>query len=234
MNFTQMQERLRVELLRRIERGTLSVSLLARQTGYGQPHLSNFLHGRRQLSLDAVDRILAAQHLSSADLIASVRQRGGEDRADGAAQVPVVPHTTALFEPYVRPAVVMEMIQMPAGLLEKLRARVSVLRKSWERFVAVRISALEALPMEPLVLPDAIVLLDRHYDSLVGYRANRPTLFAVNNNGKLVLRYADFLAGRLVLRPHNHAFPVDLIEVREDDTPRRLIAGRAALVLNET
>jgi hypothetical protein len=123
---------------------------------------------------------------------------------------------------------------MPAGLLEKLRARVSPLRKSWERFVAVRISAQEALPMEPLVLPDAIVLIDRHYDSLVSYRANRPTLFAVNNNGQLVLRYADFLVGRLVLRPYNHAFPVDLLEVREDDSPRRLIAGRAALVLNET
>jgi hypothetical protein len=234
MNFTQMQERLRVELLRRIERGTLSVSLLARQTGYGQPHLSNFLHGRRQLSLDAVDRILAAQHLSSSDLIASVRQKYQNDAENSTAHVPVVPHNTALFEPYVRPAVVQEMIQMPAGLLEKLRARVSPLRKSWERFVAVRISAQEALPMEPLVLPDAIVLIDRHYDSLVSYRANRPTLFAVNNNGQLVLRYADFLVGRLVLRPYNHAFPVDLLEVREDDSPRRLIAGRAALVLNET
>jgi len=42
MNFTQMHERLRLELLRRIQRGTLSVSLLARQTGFGQAHLSNF------------------------------------------------------------------------------------------------------------------------------------------------------------------------------------------------
>ena len=234
MNFTQMQERLRVELLRRIERGTLSVSLLARQTGYGQPHLSNFLHRRRQLSLDAVDRILAAQHLSGSDLIASVRQKVQNEAENSTAHVPVVPHTTALFEPYVRPAVVQEMIQMPAGLLEKLRARVSPLRKSWERFVAVRVSAQEAQPMEPLILPDAIVLLDRHYDSLVGYRANRPSLFAVNHNGKLVLRYVDFLTGRLVLRPYNHAYPVDLLDVREDDSPRRLIAGRAALVLNET
>ncbi len=52
MNFTQMHERLRVELLRRIERGTLSVSLLARQTGFGKSHLSNFLHSRRKLSLE--------------------------------------------------------------------------------------------------------------------------------------------------------------------------------------
>src|SRR6202142_1568474 len=71
MNFTQMHERLRLELLRRIQRGTVSVSLLGRQSGFGQSHLSNFLHGRRQLSLDALDRILAAQHLAVADLLPS-------------------------------------------------------------------------------------------------------------------------------------------------------------------
>ena len=47
MNFTQMHERLRLELLRRIQRGTLSVSLLSRQTGFGQAHLSNFLNRKR-------------------------------------------------------------------------------------------------------------------------------------------------------------------------------------------
>ncbi len=57
MNFTQMHERLRLELLRRMQRGSLSVSLLARETGFGQPHLSNFLRGRRRLSLEAMDRI---------------------------------------------------------------------------------------------------------------------------------------------------------------------------------
>ena len=76
MNFTQMHERLRLELLRRIQRGTLSVSLLARQTGFGQSHLSNFLHNRRQLSLEAMDRILAAQHLAAADLLPATYQAG--------------------------------------------------------------------------------------------------------------------------------------------------------------
>ena len=89
MNFTQMHERLRLELLRRIQRGTLSVSLLARQTGFGQPHLSNFLHSRRQLSLEAMDRILAAQHLTAADLLPGTLP-GGDRRTDGeeAALVP--------------------------------------------------------------------------------------------------------------------------------------------------
>src|SRR6202048_2371200 len=79
MNFTQMHERLRLELLRRIERGTLSVSLLARQTGFGQSHLSNFLRSRRQLSLEALDHVLAAQHLTAADLLPTLHQAGTLD-----------------------------------------------------------------------------------------------------------------------------------------------------------
>jgi len=68
MNFSQMQERLRVELLRRISRGTLSVSLPARQTGFKPSHLPNFLRSPRHLSLDGVDWILASRHRGAADL----------------------------------------------------------------------------------------------------------------------------------------------------------------------
>ena len=82
MNFRQMHERLRQELLRRIERGSVSVSLLARQTGLGQSHLSNFLHSRRQLSLDAMDRVLAAQRLAADEAALGADQDG-----DGAADI---------------------------------------------------------------------------------------------------------------------------------------------------
>lgn len=235
MNFTQMHERLRLELLRRIQRGTLSVSLLARQTGFGQPHISNFLHSRRNLSLEALDTLLSAQHLICSDLLESSRNEDAEQtRGASSASVPVVSYTTALFEPYVRSTVVQGLIHLPPGALETLRARVLPVHRGWERFVAVRIPAMDALPMEPLVLPDAIALIDRHYDSLAAYKPNRPNLYAVRNESNLVLRYADFLAGRLVLRPYNHAYPVDLIEVSEDQSPRNWICGRVALVLNET
>ena len=39
--------------------------------------------------------------------------------------------------------------------------------------------------MEPLVLPDAIALLDRHYNSLMPYRPNRPNLYAVRHGSHL-------------------------------------------------
>ncbi|MGD0521755.1 MAG: hypothetical protein ABSA48_10915 [Terracidiphilus sp.] len=228
-----MHEHLRLELIRRIQRGTLSVSLLARQTGFGQSHLSNFLHHRRQLSLEAMDRILASQHLEAADLLPVTHQAGDQPDGGESSLVPIVSHATALFEPYIRRTAVQSMLHLPAGFIESLRARVSNPRRAWQRFVAVRVSSADALPMEPLVLPDAIALLDRHYNSLMPYRPNRPNVYAVRHGAHLTLRYVDFLSNRLVLRPHNIAFPVDLIEIDPGEPPSDLLAGRVALILNE-
>jgi hypothetical protein len=125
------------------------------------------------------------------------------------------------------------MLHLPAGVLQTLRARASNPRRAWQRFVAVRALAGDALPMEPLLLPDALVLLDRHYNSLMPYRPNRPNLYAVRHGAHLTLRFVDFIANRLVLRPHNIAFPVDLIEIDPGEAPSDLIAGRVALILNE-
>jgi len=232
MNFTQMHERLRLELLRRIQRGTLSVSLLARQTGFGESHISNFLNSRRRLSLDAIDRVLACQAMSAADLLPTVH-RGSSTAEGDSTRVPVVSHTAALFEPFIRPSAIHSMLQLPDGLLKAQRARVSQHRRTWERFVAISIPSADSLPMEPIVLPDAIVLLDRHYNSLMAYRPNRPNLYAVRHGTRLAVRYVDFLLNRMVLRPFNPVFPVDLVEVAMGESPNDLIAGRVVLVVNE-
>jgi len=233
MNFTQMHERLRLELLRRIQRGTVSVSLLARQTGFGQSHLSNFLHNRRQLSLEAMDRILAAQHMTASDLLPATPLRDALPSDAESNAVPVVSHAAALFEPFIRPSAVQTMLHLPAGLLQTIRARVSNPRRAWQRFVAVRIPAADAMAMDPLVLPEAITLIDRHYNSLMPYRPNRPNVYAIRHGSHLTLRYVDFLSNRLVLRPHNIAFPVDLIEVDPGESSGDLIAGRVVLIINE-
>ena len=233
MNFSQMHERLRLELLRRIQRGTLSVSLLARQTGFGQPHLSNFLRSRRQLSLEAMDRILAAQRLTVADLLPALPQNALWRDDESAGEVPVVSHNTALFEPVIRPSAVQMMLHLPPGALQTVRARATNLRRAWQRFVAVRVAAADALPMEPLVLPEALVLLDRHYNSLLPYRPSRPNLYAIRHGAHLTVRYAEFQASRLILRPHNIAFPVELIALDPEESPGDWLAGRVALILNE-
>jgi hypothetical protein len=234
MNITQMHERLRLELLRRIQRGTLSGSLLARQTGFGQSHLSNFLNCKRQLSLEAMDRILASQRMTASDLLpATYNSRAGPEGEPESETVPVVSHYAALFEPYIRPSGVQSVLHLPDGILQTARGRTSNARKAWQRFVAIRISSGDALPMEPLILPDALVLLDRHYTALMPYRPDRPNLYGVRSESQLALRYVDFTASRLVLRPYNIAFPVELAEIDPGETPSDRIVGRVALILNE-
>lgn len=234
MNFSQMHERLRLELLRRIQRGTLSVSLLARQTGFGQSHLSNFLHRRRQLSLEGLDRILAAQHLCAADLLPASARLEIIPLEEDSNSIPVVSHSAALFDLRIRRTAAQQLLHLPNGALRDLRARSASPRRAWQRFVAIRAGAEDAQAMDPLVLPDAIAVLDRHYTSLSAYRSDRPNLYAVRRGSHLTLRYAEFLSNRLVLRPHSLLFSVDLLEIEPDGSPNDLIAGRAVLLLNGT
>jgi hypothetical protein len=234
MNFTQLHERLRLELVRRIQRGTLSVSLLARQTGIGQPHLSNFLRSRRTLSLEALDRVLFAQHITVGDLVPVSSRQFDPIELEARSMVPLVSHAAALFEPFVRPSSVRTWLAVPAGLLGAVRSRPANHKKPWVRFVAISISEAEALPMDPLVQPDATVLLDRHYHSLAPYHPNRPNVYAVRNGkNQLDLRYLEFAANRLVLRPHNLAFAVELLEIPPGETAADSIAGRVVLILND-
>ncbi len=227
-----MHERLRLELLRRIQRGSLSVSLLARQTGFAQAHLSNFLNQRRHLSLEAMDRILAAQRLDAADLLPVAHRAGLRRDYEGGSAVPVVSHAVALFEPLIRPAAIQALLHLPASLLQSVHTGTSGARRKWERFVAIRVSSSDASQMDPLVLPEAIALIDRHYNSSAPYHPHRRNLYAVRVGPHLTLRYVEFASSHLILRPYNNAFPVQLIEVNPEESPYDLLVGRIALILN--
>ena len=226
-----MHERLRLEMQRRIQRGSLSVSLLARQTGFGQAHLSLFLNAKRRLSMAGLDRVLTAQRLEPEDLLpsrVSVHTAESEDRL----WVPLVSHATAMFERWVRPGSRQALVYVPGRVLGEARSQASQSRKTWMRFVAVQAPAMEVTPMDPVVLAEAVVVLDRHYNALQQYHPARPNLYAVRQDGRLKIRYADFQAGRLVLRPYRQTAPVELIDLGPGETPGDLIVGRVVLVMN--
>lgn len=233
MNLTQMHERLRIEMLRRIQRGSLSISLLSRQTGLGKSHVSNFLHSRRRLSMEGIDRVLAAQHLAAEDLFDFDPNRTLMNSSRDTGSIPVVSHASALFEPVIRPSAVQMMLNLPPGALHALKARTVPARRFWERFVAIRIAPGDAIAMEPLLLPEALAVIDRHYNSLIPYREGRSNLYAARDGAHLALRYADYAAMRLVLRPLNLASPIDLIEIGSDASPGEFLAGRVVLIVNE-
>lgn len=235
MNFTQLQERLRQELVRRIDRGILTGTMLARITGYSQAHVSNFLHKKRALSLEALDRLLASQMLSAADLLPDYAHAArspipGESADD---VVPLVPHSVALFTPYISASAAAEPLRLPSGILQQFRARRASSRRDWQRFVAIRVTDRQAAAMAPLVPAHSIALIDRHYNSLLRYEPGRLTLFAVRYGHSLLLRYLDFDAGRLVLRPYSTSHPVQLIEPAPHESPSDYITGRVCLLISE-
>src|ERR1700679_1375222 len=101
MNFQDLHELLRLELLRRIERGTLTGTRLAQQAGFQQAHISNFLNRKRALSLEGLDRVLAAQNLSvdqilPLDLAAAVTSPPPVQTSDPIEIIPVVSPSAAM------------------------------------------------------------------------------------------------------------------------------------------
>ena len=238
MTFIQLQERLRLELLRRIDRGTVSVSLLARQTGLGQGHVSNFLHGRRGLSLATLDKLLAAQRMSTEDLMPARREAAGSllsGQIGEAVRVPLVSADTAIFDPFLRPSVMQTMLPFPAESLTGLLVRCPPARRQWERFVALRIGAEDARPMKPELGANCLVVLDRHYTSFRNYVEGAANLYGarLRDPTRLAIRYAQSMGGRVVLRPYRIEFPVEIMDVAGGETANDLLVGRVALILNE-
>jgi len=238
MDFSQLQERVRLELLRRIERGTLSASLLARKSGLGQPHISNFLHGRRGMTLAALDKVLRAIQQDIADLIPARRESAGtllSGQLGESVWVPIVSHETAIHEQYVVGSKVKKMIPIPAEMLSGLLVRCPAARNKWDRFVAVRLDEEDAEPMKPLVREEALVVLDRHYTSFREYVGGTPNLYgAKTGRGDarlLVIRYAVAEAGRVVLRPYRAEFAVEVLSPGSGQAVNDLLVGRVVAIL---
>ncbi|WP_158752277.1 helix-turn-helix domain-containing protein [Acidobacterium sp. S8] len=236
MNFSQLHEQLRRELLRRIARGSLSGTLLARQTGLKAAHISNFLHSKRRLSLDALDRVLSAQSIDIEDLLghsAAGTTDSPKKSLSPANRVALVSQSVAMNESEIRPSSILELIELPSGYLDHLRVRRSHDRRTWERFVAVRASYSQAEPMTPAIMPHAILILDRHYNSLVPYRPPVPAIYAVRFNNAMQFRYATLHGNSIILRPRAFEHPIDLIEIESEDRRPDVIIGRVCASISE-
>ena len=234
MNFTQLQERLRVELLRRIDRGSVNGAVLARQTGFQPSHISNFLRRRRTLSLGGLDRLLAAQMLTVGDLLALDDMPPGPREAPNSfthTVIPVVAPSVAIHDAVPPSSATLDTVQLPLGILEQIRSRRATSRRGWSRFVSVRVTRLQATGMQPLLPPDTLAVIDRHYNSPVAYQPPQPSIFAVRVGNALQLRLTEFENNRLILRPIELDHPVQLLALGPHEMPSDLIIGRVCLIL---
>lgn len=234
MNFTQLQERLRLELLRRIDRGSVNGALLARQTGFRPSHISNFLRRRRTLSLSGLDRLLAAQMLTVNDLRALEDAPSLPRESAGSithTAVPVVAPAAAIHDPVPPSSTTLDLVQLPLGILEQMRSRRATSRRGWSRFVSVRVTRQQAIGMQPLLPSATIAVIDRHYNSPVSYQPPLPSVFAVRVGNALQFRLAAFERNRLILRPIELNYPVQLLALGPHEMPSDLIVGRVCLTI---
>jgi len=233
MRFKNLQENLRKALLERIEGGDLTGLRLAEQTGFRQAHISNFLNRKRSLSLDGMDRVLNVQHLSVLDLIdpTEVNKRASipPPSEDEFENIFVVDGATAATRPLIMSMNVREIQKFKRNFLRKLRPELDEKRRDWERFVVIKADS-DALSMYPRLLPNATILIDRHYNSLQPYRKGELNVYAVQVDGQCKIRYVELAGSSMVLRPHNQAYPVEIAPIAESEGASDYLVGRVCHV----
>jgi hypothetical protein len=237
MDFHSLQHNLRRLLLRRIHAGQLTGLQLARQAGFQQPHISNFLNLKRGLSLEALDRVLSAQHISVLDLLdqeelsrhASIVPPGRDEFEN----VVLVEAEESAFLPRFTREQVKGTFKVGKSFLQRLRPDLVGDRSRWQRFIFLKASAREGMSMYPRLLPGAYVLLDRHYNSMAPYHRNDCNMYAVMHAGHCYIRYAEQKDAYLMLHPENHSYPAHPVPLA-GKSPSDYIVGRICSVQIET
>jgi len=233
MKFKSLQENLRKTIQQRITAGELTGLRLAEQTGFRQAHISNFLNRKRSLSIPGMDRVLNVQRLSVLDLLdpEEVNKRSSilPPSDDEFENVVLVDAEIAAAQPLVMSMNVREIQKFKRSFLRKLRPDLHGKRREWERFVAIRADS-DSMGMYPRILPGAIVLLDRHYNSLAPYRRGEMNVYAVQVNDACKLRYVEVSGHNLVLRPQNQTYPVQVLPLGEGKIAHDYIVGRVCYV----
>jgi len=230
MKFKILQDNLRKILWQRIEAGELTGLRLAQQAGFKQAHISNFLNRKRGLSIEGMDKVLQVQHLSVLDLLdpAEVNKRATilPPSSDDSENVMLTDSSTAATQPLIASMHVKEILKFKKSFLHKLKAETEGDRSSWQRFVLIKLDARDAQAMSPRLAPEATLLIDRHYNSLKPYRKGEFNMYAVLKNDNCTIRYVELAGEHLILRPHNHSTPIEVLPIDEGKSPADYLVGR--------
>jgi transcriptional regulator with XRE-family HTH domain len=238
MKFKVLQDNLRKTLWERIEDGGLTGLRLAKETGFRQAHISNFLNRKRGLSIEGMDKVLKVQSLSVLDLLdpGEVNKRASiqAPSEDEFENVLLVSSAIAANQPLIVRMRVKDTLKFKKSFLRRLRPEMEGDRERWERFVLIRADAHEGMSMYPRLLPGATILIDRHYNSLKSYRKGESNMYAVARNGGCAVKYVELAGHHLVLRPHNPTYPVEVMPMEHGKSASDYLIGRVCHVGIET
>jgi hypothetical protein len=236
MKFKILQDNLRKVLWERIEAGELTGLRLAQQTGFKQAHISNFLNRKRGLSLEGMDTVLSVQHLSVLDLLdpSEVNKRATilPPSADEFENI-LLTDASIATQPLIASMDVKEILKFKKTFLSKLKPETEGDRSGWQRFVLIKIDARDALTMYPRLTPGAMLLIDRHYNSLKPYRKGEFNMYAVLKSDTCAVRYVEVAGNHLILRPHDQSSPLEVIEMEDGKAAADYLIGRICHVGSE-
>src|SRR5258707_1509513 len=238
MKFKILQDNLRKVLWERIEAGELTGLRLAEQTGFKQAHISNFLNRKRGLSIEGMDKVLAVQHLSVLDLLdpSEVNKRASilPPSGDEFENVLLTDASTAATRPLITSLHVKEILKFKKSFLHKLKPETEADRSGCHRFVFIKADTREAMSMYPRLMPGATLLIDRHYNSLKAYRKGEFNMYAVLKNDSCTVKYVETAGTHLILRPHNQAYPIEVLTMEDGKSASDYLVGRVCHVGIET
>ncbi len=184
-----------------------------------------------------MDKVLKVQKLSVLDLLdpEEVNKRASilPPSEDEFENVLMVDEAVAV-EPLIMSMNVKEKLKYKKSFLQTLRSEMEGDRDGWERFVALKADGREGMSMYPRLLPGATVLIDRHYNSLKPYRKGEFNMYAVNKNGICTVKYVELAGNHIVLRPHNQAYPVEVVPMEAGKKAHDYLVGRVCYVGIET
>ena len=228
MRFQDLQDKLRLHIRARLDRGDLTGIELSQSAGFQQAHLSNFLNGRRGLSLETMDRLLDTLDLGILDLVEphEIAARAALAAAAPGENVVLVSCADAARLPVFPPGHVRDSLRFPRSFLRRLKAHDIAHRAEWMRFVLVRLEAREAAALLSRAVAGVTLLIDRQYNSLEPYRRLLPNMYVVYAHGHCSVGYVSVAGGQLVLRPRSRECPLEMIRLERGRHYSDYIVGR--------
>ncbi len=147
-------------------------------------------------------------------------------------RIPLIAQSTVIALPIIPARSIQAYITIPGADFDHLPPHHSSLRRSWERFIAMRITAEQAIAMEPLLRELDILIIDRHHNTLLEIALHRPNLYLVRLGSRIMFRYVTSDSNRLILRPYRLDAPVETLEVSSIDSLNDFLIGRVCLHLS--
>ena len=236
VDFVRLNTQLRDAIAARIASRQLTGLSLARKTGFRQAHISNYLHQRRGLSLAGMDRILSVLGITVIDLIPAgeLSQHLPKDAADREYEGVALVDASSLRDPQPQLQRIREQLKFKRSFLRRLRPDFVTSRSNWTRFLLFKASEEDGAAMHPRVLPRSTLLIDRHYNSLRGYRRGDHNMYAVLKKDAVLIRYVEITGKQLTLRPETNTHPLDFIPIESGRSYGDYILGRVCHVSIET